>query len=182
METEHDKVLGRGSLIVSLVLVLVVGTTAGVVAWPRLARSVGTTAAPKPPAPAYKAGDTVDVPAAWYAETPYTLVLFGQSTCGACQRAQPYLKQLVAHLEGRAAIVLATPGANLHRDAEVRYARSIGLDQSHVVEATRTLKATVTPTLLVVNQRGEVLGAWEGVGPEDTHEALTRAIDRAIDR
>ena len=72
METEHDKVLGRGSLIVSLVLVLVVGTTAGVVAWPRLARSIGTTAAPTPPAPAYKAGDMVDVPAAWYAKTPYT--------------------------------------------------------------------------------------------------------------
>jgi thiol-disulfide isomerase/thioredoxin len=180
MESEHDKVLGRGSLIVSLVLVLVVGGTAGVVAWPRLAKSVGTQAAPKPPEPAYRVGDTVDVPRAWYASAPYTFVLFGQSTCGACQRAQPYLQELVAHLNGRASVVLASPGVN--RDAELRYARSLGLEDRALVEATRALKAKVTPTLLVVNQSGKVLGAWEGVGPDDKHEALTRAIDRALNR
>jgi hypothetical protein len=142
-------------------------------------KTVGAPAtAPKPPEAAYRVGDMVDVPAAWYASTPYTFVLFGQSTCGACQRAQPYLKALVAHLEGRAAVVLASPGGN--RDAELRYAEAIGLDGRALVEATRTLRTRVTPTLLVLNQSGRVLGAWEGVGPEEKHEALTRAIDRAI--
>ena len=107
-------------------------------------------------------------------------MLFGQSTCGACQRAQPYLQELIAHLNGRASVVLASPGVN--RDAELRYARSLGLEDRSLVEATRALKAKVTPTLLVVNQSGKVLGAWEGVGPDDKHEALTRAIDRAIGR
>lgn len=174
---QSDLLIRRTATTASLVLAVVVLGTTAAIAWPRLAGAIGS--APAAPAPAYAVGTTVDVPAAWYAGAPRTLVLVAQASCGACQQAAPYLRELLARLDGRAAVVMATPGLMPEYDFE--YAESIGLDANAVRVMPKGTRARVTPTLVVVNQRGEVLGSWEGVGPEAQHVALTRAIEAAIE-
>jgi hypothetical protein len=105
-------------------------------------------------------------------------VLIAQSACGACQKAEPYFRTLVTHLDGRARVVMASPGPR--PDVELAYARRIGIREDAFFTAPPGLRARLTPTLVVVNRSGRIVGAWEGVGPAERHAALTRAIDEAM--
>jgi len=168
-----DFLIRRTATAASVVLAAVVVWTAAQVFWPRLAD--GNLAAAEP---AYRAGQTIDTPAEWHDGAPYTLVIFAQAACGACQRAQPYLRSLVAHLDGRADVVMAAPGREVAFDAQ--YGHGLGLpdDRTYVVPAGTRVRAT--PTLVLVDRSGQILGAWEGVGPEDEHAALTATIDELL--
>jgi hypothetical protein len=178
MRPDSDTLLRRATTVISAVLVTAMASTALAVAWPRLASAMG--AKPAPPPPAYRAGDTIDVPAEWYAGSRRTLVLFGQASCGACQDATPYLEQLVSHLRGRAAVVVVSPGPTLDQDQT--WAAAIGVESSAVFPVPHRLRVRVTPTLVVVDAKGKILGAWEGVGPAGKQAPLTAAIDRALDQ
>ena len=97
----------------SIVLAVVLCTSLGVVFWPRVATALGVK--PAPPPPAYAAGERVDVPAAWYARRPKTLIVFARASCGACQKAQPFLKTLVGFGDGSAAAAWRSPATASHR-------------------------------------------------------------------
>src|SRR5688572_30512368 len=114
MALEPDVLLRRVSMVTSALLVIVLTATGLAIAWPRITAAMGARPAPAPPA--YRTGETVDVPAAWYSQSPRTLVLFAQASCGACQTAQPYLQQLIGHLRDRAAVVVASPGTAFEED------------------------------------------------------------------
>jgi thiol-disulfide isomerase/thioredoxin len=176
MRDSSDILLRRVATVASALLVMLVTGTALTIAWPRIASATGTR--PPPPPPAYQVGQTIDVPSEWYASSPRTLVLFGQASCGACQDAKPYLQNLVARLHDRAAVVVGSPGNAFDDDAA--WAVSFGIDHSSVFAVPHRLRVKVTPTLVVVNQQGEILGAWEGVGPKEKHADLTAAIDKAL--
>jgi hypothetical protein len=176
MRDSSDILLRRVATVTSALLVIVVAGTALTIAWPRIASATGSRPAPAPPA--YQAGETIDAPVEWYASAPRTLVLFGQASCGACQDATAYLQQLVTHLRNRAAIVVGSPGSALEEDTA--WAQSFGVDRAAVFAVPRRLRVKVTPTLVIVDQQGKILGAWEGVGPKEKHADLTTAIDKAI--
>lgn len=178
-ETPRDSLLNSTFTVLSVGFVLTLAVTTTIVVWP-LIGPAGSAPAQAAPKPAYNAGEGIDVPAAWYQEAPHTLVLFAQAACGACQSAAPYLQTLRSHLEGRATLVVATPGAQ--RDAEVEYAARIGVSDHAVYPAGPGLRVRVTPTLVLVNRKGDILGAWEGVGPEAKQQELTKAIDAALAR
>ena len=167
-----DLVIRRTATAASLVLAAVVVFTAAQVFWPQSADGSLTE-------PAYRAGQTIDTPADWHSRAPHTLVIFAQAACGACQRAQPYLRSLVAHLDGRADVVMAAPGRDPAFDAQ--YGHGLGLpdDRTYVVPTGTRVRAT--PTLVLVDRSGQILGAWEGVGPEDEHASLTATIDGLLD-
>ena len=171
-----DIILRRVATVTSALLVMVLAGTALTIAWPRIASATGTR--PSPPPPAYQTGQTIDVPVEWYASAPRTLVLFGQASCGACQDATPYLQQLVAHLRDRAAVVVGSPGNAFEDDAA--WAMGFGIGRVSVHPVPGRLRVKVTPTLVVVDRQGQILGAWEGVGPADKHGGLTAAIDKAL--
>jgi hypothetical protein len=156
--------------------VLLLGATVVAVAWPRITHTLGVSPAAR--AAAYRTGQVIDVPADWYDSSPYTIVLFARASCGACQQAQPFFRQLVTGLKGRAAVVLA--GNELEREEDADFGRALGLKPPSIQVAPDGLKVRVTPTLVLINQRGEILGAWEGVGPPDQQTAIAKAIDRAI--
>jgi hypothetical protein len=174
-----DTLIRRAATTASLVLVAVVVATTLQIFWPRLAGAGGFAPAAAAPEPAYRTGDTIDAPAEWFAGSPRTLILFAQASCGACQRAEPFLRALVDGLDDRTAIVMASPG--IEREYDRQFGRAIGLDDDAVCVVPKGMRAKVTPTLVVVNERGQVLGAWEGVGPEAQHPALTRAIEAAVE-
>jgi peroxiredoxin len=133
---------------------------------------------PAKSAPAYAAGQTVDVPTQWYTSAPYTLVIFARASCGACEKAQPFLAELVQHVEGRSDVVMAGP-ADTHAE-DTQYARSLGVPDGRVQVVPANARVRATPTLVLVNREGMILEAWEGVGSSDHQAEIVKAVDSAM--
>src|SRR5258705_13348864 len=106
-----DRVINQAATTMLATCILLLGATVVAIAWPRITHPPGVTPAVR--VAAYRTGQTIDVPAEWYQSSPYTIVLFARASCGACQQAQPFFKQLVTGLKGRASVVLA--GSELER-------------------------------------------------------------------
>ena len=168
--------IDRYSVVASLGLVLMVAATAVYVGWPRVANALGVK--PSVPPPAYAAGERVDVPVSWYDSRPKTLIIFGRASCVACEKAQPFLKGLVTRLNGRAAAVFAHPAGADADDAA--FGRSLGIANDRIVTVQTGLRVRATPTILLVNQNGTVLEAWEGAGPPERQSSILKTIDLAL--
>jgi hypothetical protein len=176
MSPRTDRVLRAASLAASATLIVALGATLAFITWPRLSSYVGVTPTPAPAV--YSAGDRVDVPAGWYASTSHTLIVFARASCSACERAQPFLKDVVSHMNGRGAAVMAhPPGAP---DDDEQFGRSLGVADDHIFETTPGLRVRATPTMVLVDQQGRVIGAWEGAGKPDRQAAILKAVDEAI--
>ena len=177
MTESSDRLVRRVSLVASAALALMLVATVVYIGWPRVAKALGVAPSPAPRAAAYAANQPVDVPASWYSEAPATLILFARASCGACEKAQPFLKSVVEKTQaqgGAVAMVMAhPPGA----EADDRgYAKSLGIAEARTFVVPPGLRVRATPTLLLVNQQGLILHAWEGVGKEETQAAILNAI------
>ena len=170
-----DRAINRAATTMLVTCVLLLGATVVAVAWPRITHTLGVVPAAREAA--YRTGQTIDVPAEWYQSSGYTVVIFARASRGACQQAQPFFRQLVSGLKGRASVVLA--GSPQERDDDAAYGRALGLKDAALQVAPVGLKVRATPTLVLLNQRGEILGAWEGVGPPEQQTTIAKAIDRA---
>ena len=177
MPTENSEVNGlvhRLATWTNVVLIILFLVTVGLVLYPTMAGAVATSAPPA--APAYEAGSTIDTPAEWHEGSAFTLVLFAQAACGACQRARPFLKEIVDEFGADVPVVLVSPGADL--GAENRFAESIGLPAATVRRAPSAVRARVTPTLVLVDRAGKVIQAWEGV-PPDRQASIRQTVSLA---
>ena len=115
--------------------------------------------------------------AAWYSTSPYTLVVFARASCGACQTAQPFLQKLVADVRGKGQVVFASPG--LEPDSDREYAQQLGVAADLTRQVPAGLRVRATPTLVLVDRTGRILGAWEGVGPPDQQAVIQQSIHAA---
>jgi peroxiredoxin len=175
MNAQTDRLVGKTASITNAGFVLILLVTAMMVAWPRVTNALGMRRAPEP---AYRAGQTIDTPADWYSSSSHTLVVFARASCGACQTAQPFLKQLVADLGSKSAVVLGSTGKEPKEEAA--YAESLGLDAASVKVVPAGLRVRATPTLVLVDQRGQVLAAWEGVGPEKQQLLIRQTLHSLV--
>jgi len=171
-----DRAIHRVATTMMVTCMLLLAATVVAVAWPRITHTLGVKPAVREAA--YRTGQVIDVPEDWYQSSPYTVVLFARASCGACQNAQPFFKELASDLKGRAAVILASSEQEREEDAE--YGHGIGLKDPAIRITPAGLKVRVTPTLVLINRRGEILGAWEGVGPAEQQSTIAKAIDRAI--
>jgi hypothetical protein len=170
-----ERLVGKSASLTNAGLVLILLVTTMMVAWPRVTSALGMKHAPEP---AYKTGQTIDAPLEWYAGADRTLVVFARASCGACQNAQPFLKQLVADLGSKSAVVLGSNGKEPAE--EVIYGRALGLPEAAVKVVPAGLRVRSTPTLVLVDRQGQVLGAWEGVGPEKKQKEIRAAIQTLL--
>ena len=173
---DTDRLFGRTAAITNAGFVLILLVTAMMVAWPRVTSALGMRA--KPAELAYRAGQTIDTPADWYQTSSYTLVVFARASCGACQQAQPFLKQLVSDLSAKGSVVLGSTGKE--PNDELGYGRAIGLDEAAVKVAPAGLRVRATPTLVLVDRQGQVLAAWEGVGPSAKQAQIVKTIQSIV--
>ena len=129
-------------------------------------------------AASYSAGEHIDVPASVYERAPHTLVVFAESACGACQRMKPMLAALVraAGQISSAEVVMVSPAND--RDAQLRYASEIGLDNSRVTALDLTaLRLRSVPTVAVVSPDGRVQYAHTGAPTSrEEEDEMTRAV------
>jgi hypothetical protein len=175
MSRPSDRLVRRASIAASVGFALMLAGTIGYIAWPRVATALGV----KPPVapPAYAAGGQVDVPASWYSGADVTLILFARSNCGACEKAQPFLAQLVGRMQGRGSAVMAHPPGMDDENRE--FARALGVADDHILVVGAGLRVRATPTIVLVNRQGRILDAWEGAGNADRQAAMLAAIDAA---
>ena len=174
---EIDGAVRRVAVWINVIVVALVVATVALVAWPRIADAIGSPEAAAGRTPAYSPGEAIDVPDTWYDQSSHTLVLFAESTCGACLKAQGFLRDLVATIGGRASVVMASPVGR--HEAELSYALALGINDAAVFESPAGLRARVTPTLVLVDRDGTILGAWEGV-PPDQQAAIAETIVSSV--
>ena len=172
MDARSERSLARLATAASLISAVAVVATLLVVLWPRVTRAIGME--PKAPQPAYSAGTTIDTPADWYAHEKVTLVLFARNSCGACQKAAPYLKTR-GHRDVRSRSLPARERAG----DDLTSAQTMG-PWPVSVKVIFSARVRATPTLVLVNARGEVLSAWEGVGDEKKQHAITTRVTDAL--
>jgi peroxiredoxin len=176
MKQAAERLLHRASIVASAGLVLMFAATLVYVSWPRVTSYFGARKAAAPVV--YAAGDRVDVPASWYQQADHTLIVFARASCTACERAQPFLKDVVAHMNGKGLAVMAHPdGAP---DDDRKFAQSLGVSDDHVFLTTPGLRVRATPTMVLVDRQGKVIGAWEGTGKADRQAAILKVVDDAI--
>ena len=176
MTSQTDALIKRLSLAAIIAFTLTLATTVAIVAWPRVAHALGIKSAPA--VMPYVAGGQIDTPADWYQSSEYTLVLFARASCGACEKAQPYLQQLVEFLGGRARVVVG--GGADTRDQDAAFATSIGVPAADFKATPAGLRVRSTPTLVLVDRKGAILASWEGVGPPEKQNAIGRMIDEML--
>ncbi len=171
-DSDLNKLIGGLTTWTNVILLVALAVTIGLVVYPTLTGAGAEAPAPPPP-PAYEVGSVIDTPGDWHSGAPFTLVLFAQASCGACQRAQPFLAQLVSEIGERTPVVIVSPGPD--QDQEAEFAATLGLAPSAVRQAPAGIRARVTPTLVLVNRDGTVLQVWEGVPPAK-HGAILEAV------
>jgi len=111
----------------------------------------------------YRIGEVVDLPASVFRDKPHTVVVFARSSCAVSQRMKPLLARLTEGLSDDPSIdvVLVTPLGNA--PAEAAFAEQIGVGPRHRVALDLApLKVARVPTVVVVNQRGEVEYVQDG--------------------
>jgi thioredoxin-related protein len=59
---------------------------------------------------------------------------------------------------------------------ELGYARALGLSETSVKVVPAGLRVRSTPTLVLVDRQGQVLAAWEGVGPEKKQKEIRASL------
>jgi hypothetical protein len=167
-----EDIAGRAAVAVSALCAAAVLLTAGVLFTPALRERIGLA-----PAAAYAAGAMIDVPRSVYAGSAHTVVLFARYDCRACQRATPYLAAVVAgagRAPGTRIVMVARPG---HRDAEIAYARQIGLHESSLMFVdVKGLRLRTVPTVVLVDQRGVVQYAFEGLPPPQAQGTVLKSV------
>jgi hypothetical protein len=161
LATRRAEFVGRLALAVSIgCMVLLVGTVV-VLTTPSLRARFRST-----PAPAYRVGDQIDVPARFYEGATTTLLIFARSSCSACEGARPVLTDLVAAMRSRSKAgvrFLPTDGLS---PADADFARALGLDDSQIAPVDiKSLRLRVVPTVVVVDQQGIVRSAWQPPQP-----------------
>ena len=75
----------------------------------------------------------------------------------------------------RGAAWMAHPAATIVEDTQ--FATGLGVQHDHVVAVPAGVKVRATPTVLLVNRQGTILGAWEGVGKIESQAAILAAIN-----
>lgn len=166
-----DAIIGRAAAVIVVGCLAVVSATALLLAFPPLRTRLGIGPAV---GPSYKTGERFDGPASLYGETPYALVLFARSSCGACQRAKPFYARLNLVAAGRPAIrvVLAVP-ASAPPEGERGYGREAGVDADRVFSVNfASLRLHAVPTVVLVDRSGRILDAWEGLLSSAQQDAL----------
>jgi len=121
------------------------------------------------------AGENVQLPDIDWAKNGQTLVLVLSKNCRFCSESAPFYQKLVREVvkPGGTQLVAVFP----HDLSEGKsYLEEIGVSVSEIKQASfNSMRVRGTPTLLLVNNDGVVVGVWLGkLQPEMETEVLNR--------
>jgi hypothetical protein len=140
----------------------------------------------KPPErlpPTYEVGEAItDLPAVDFRVAERTLLLAASEDCRYCEASIPFYKRVASRLgagSGATPVQVVLITVDDHVRAQ-RFVQSSGLTNAQVVrltpEAMNALKVPGTPTLLLADRSGKVVGAWVGKLNEEREREVLAAI------
>jgi hypothetical protein len=149
-----DRRLGRAALIVTALLILMVAVTAAIALRPR---------------------GEVEIPAEWRSHSDYTLIIFGRTSCPACEASASFHRELAAAAETHGVrVVAASTGSMENADA---FAVSIGVKPEHSVRAVPAPQhLNSVPAIVVVDRGGRILQKAEGALAPDRQRDWMRFV------
>ncbi len=148
------------------------------IAWPRVAHALGIK--PKPAPMPYVAGGADRHAGRLVRVVDLTRsIVFARASCGACEKAQPYL-QAARRVRLRAARPSSSPAAPTRARQDAEFARAMGISDTGFKLVPAGLRVRATPTLVLVDRQGRILAAWEGVGPPEKQNAIAKMIDEIL--
>jgi hypothetical protein len=162
--------IGRLAVGVAVTSFVLVAATVAAIGRPDLRAKLGLATV------AYAADQLIDVPAGVYDSSPNTLILFARSTCAVCQRLVPFFRRLVDGAE-KSGIHVRLVSASPLNPAELAFARALGLGDDDVAPVdVKSLRLQRVPTIVLVDQRGEIHYAREGAVPAGEQGDLLRRM------
>jgi thioredoxin-related protein len=121
-------------------------------------------------------GKQVSLPDENWSAQSKTVVLALQTTCRFCHESAPFYKRLIESAKGKnIKFVAVFPQAI---EESTAYLNKLGLTGLEAKQAPISqLEASGTPTLILTNERGEVISYWVGkLTPDKEIEVVNKVI------
>jgi thioredoxin-related protein len=121
-------------------------------------------------------GTTVSLPGISWAQNGETLLLVLQKGCRYCKESAPFYQRLTQEsaTKGRVQFVAVLPQ---EVSVGAQYLKDLNVPISEVRQAAlETLKVQGTPTLILVNSKGEVMESWAGKLPAEKETEVLRQL------
>jgi thioredoxin-related protein len=133
--------------------------------------------------PTFEVGETIrDLPAVSFGSASRTLLLVASEDCRYCQESVPFYKTMakqVADVDPLFSLQLLVVTADSQEESE-RFLISSGLDTAKIIrlapDEMRALKVPGTPTLVLADHRGKVIGVWVGKLNTDREREVLAAL------
>jgi len=130
-----------------------------------------------PPPSTYKVGDMIkDTPDLSLSHAGMTMLLVTRSSCHFCSASMPFYRRMAeAALQSGVRLVGAT---SEELDANRSYLSSNHIPTESVVSIEgNQIKASATPTLILVRRNGRVVNSWVGQLKEAREEEVLKTIE-----
>ena len=108
-----------------------------------------------------------------WAQNRRTLLLVLQKNCPGCSNSMPFYKTLVEKSKGKEIqLVAVLPDS---REEGIQYLKENGVEIREIRQVRRDElnEVSVTPTLILIDERGEVLISWTGKLPSEKEKEVT---------
>lgn len=128
-----------------------------------------------PPIVKIENGIKVDIPNVDWQKNQKTLVLYVRKGCHFCTESMPFYKILVENQpKTNTKLVVVSPDET---DVSKKYLSENGIEVNYVEQANlSSIGVHGTPTLLLVNDKGEVSNSWVGKLPSDEEKEVTSQL------
>lgn len=128
------------------------------------------------PRPPYAAGDVIkDTTELALKHAKMTVLLGTSSTCQYCREAMPFYGRIRAAAMSNGVRLVAYTRENL--EANQQFLNDHDLEVDAVVSAVGNgVRLEATPTVVLVGQKGQVMGAWRGSMTQGQEDELLKLI------
>lgn len=156
------------------ILIIVVALLLGGVLTQKYFFAAPTTVSNQPPRVEPKIGSVVNVPNMNWAQQAKTLVLVLQTSCHFCNESAPFYKRIIQTVENKNVKLVAVFPTGV--EESTAHLNKLGLTNMEVKQSLLgSLQVSGTPTLILINDKGEIIDYWVGKLPADKE---TEVIDR----
>ncbi|HEY0876351.1 MAG TPA: hypothetical protein VGD94_22955 [Vicinamibacterales bacterium] len=124
---------------------------------------------------ASRIGSPAVLPPVDFSASPRTVLAVVSTSCRFCDASMPFYRQLASEDVGSEGWSLVFVGIEAPADV-TSYLEANGVPAVSVVQLTPSLAIRGTPTLLVVDASGHILGAWSGVLDEQQQNEVRTLI------
>jgi len=99
-----------------------------------------------------------------WSEQNKTLILALQTSCHFCNESAPFYKRLIEDVKGKNIKLVAVLPTDIERSRS--HLDKLGLTNLDVKQASlNSIQVNGTPTLILIDQKGEVINSWVGKLP-----------------